>query len=129
MRVKIFLFPILLFMSYQVVHAQNTAINVMPYPQSLTLGNGKLRITPSFTIGIAAPAGDNTVESAANRLLRRLNARTLAYFNQERVALNEQPDTATLMIQVKEKSSFYIGTDESYQLSIGANKITLTANN
>src|SRR3954452_11981730 len=126
---KIHSFAMLLFISTQVVFAQNAAVNVMPYPQSLTLGNGKLRISSSFTIGIAAPAGDSIVESAANRLLRRLNTRTLAYFNQERAALNEQPENATLAIQVKEKSPFFIGTDESYQLYIGADKIVLAANN
>src|SRR4051794_36733587 len=126
---KIYICAMLLFVSTQVVFAQNAAVNVMPYPQSLTLGNAKLRISSSFTIGIAAPAGDSIVESAANRLLRKLNARTLAYFNQERAALKEQPDNATLTVRVKEKSPFSIGTDESYQLSIGADKIVLAANN
>src|SRR3954468_14409705 len=126
---KVHICAMLLFVSTQVVFAQNAAINVMPYPQSLTLGNGKLRISSSFTIGIAAPAGDSIVEFAANRLLRRLNARTLAYFDQERASLQEQPENATLTIQVKEKSPFFIGTDESYQLSIGADKIVLAANN
>lgn len=107
---------------------QNGTINVMPYPRTLQAENGKLRITSRFAVGLYGAAKDGKLEDASNRFLRRLNRKTLAYFQQERVALNEPPTQATLTIQVKENGALSIGTDESYQLSIDPTKVSLTAN-
>lgn len=93
-----------LFLILAALHAgAQTAINLMPYPQALQTGAGKLRVTSQFAISLSGVAEDATIEAASNRFLRKLNARTLAYFEQERVVLNKQATTSTLAIEVKKK--------------------------
>ena len=77
---------------------QNQTIDIMPYPQFLKAGSGKLKITSHFAASLSGVASDKikTIEAATNRLLRRLNGKTLAYFEQEEVVLNKQPANATL---------------------------------
>jgi hexosaminidase len=108
---------------------QNAEIDVMPYPQTLQTGSGKLRITSQFVISLSGAAKDGTLEAATNRLLKRLNKRTLVYFEPESVALNQLNGNATLTIQVKEKAAPSTGADESYKLSIDATKASLISNN
>ncbi|WP_423146230.1 family 20 glycosylhydrolase [Rubrolithibacter danxiaensis] len=105
-----------------------STINLMPYPQSLHAAGGKLRITSQFSINLSGAEKDERLEAATNRLLTRLNARTLAYFEQERVVLNEQKHNATLTLQVKTKGEPLPGTDEAYQLSVDSSKASLVAN-
>jgi len=121
---------LLLFLFVAMVHTgfgQSATIDVMPYPSGVTVGTGKLSIASSFTVGVTGAQGDKILETAVNRFFQRLNARTLAYFKQERVILNEASATATCVIQVGSKATPSIGIDESYQLTINAETITLKA--
>jgi hypothetical protein len=67
-----------------------SAQDVMPYPQSLQVGFGQLRITPNFSISLSGNPDDKTLENAANRFFKRLNAKSLSYFVQERIELNNK---------------------------------------
>lgn len=106
------------------------SLNVMPLPSKAEMGNQKLRITSKFTIQLTALSTDKVIEAASNRLLQRLNKRTLAYFEQEQVVLNESKTNPTLTIEVKNKvEPTQIGVDESYLLTIDDKTIQLKADN
>lgn len=106
---------------------QKEVINVMPYPQNVQLGNGRLEISTEFTIELSGALKDQTLETAANRFFRKLHARTLASFEQERILLNKERTHPTFSIKVNEKADPAIGTDEAYQLSIDSTRAILTA--
>lgn len=108
---------------------QPEIISLMPYPQSLQTGSGKLRITPDFTISLSGAVDDKTLEGATNRFLRRLNARTLVSVGQEDVILNQPQANAAFVIQVKQKAGSAMGVDETYQLTVDERRATLTAAN
>lgn len=131
-RTQFFIALLFLFLAVH-VHGQTdvnsgSTIHVMPFPQSLQAGNGKLRITSQFAISLAGAAKDETLEAAANRLLKNLNKKTLSYFEQEHVLINKQETNTVITIQVKTKAEASIGIDESYQLSVNSTTASLTAN-
>lgn len=107
---------------------QKEFINVMPYPQSVQMGSGRLYITTEFLIHLSGAPKDQTLEAASNRFIRKLKARTLTYFEQEKVILNSNNPTLSIFkIQVKEKTEPFIGVNETYQLVIDSSKAVLTA--
>ena len=106
------------------------SLNVMPLPSKTEMGNQKLRITSKFNIQLTALSTDKVIEAASNRLLQRLNKRTLAYFEEEQVVLNESKTNPTLTIEVKNKvEPTQIGVDESYLLTVDDKSIQLKADN
>lgn len=109
--------------------AQDNTINVMPLPKNIVMGNGKIRISNQLKINLLGDRNDTTLEDAANRMLRKINLITLAYFEQEYVKLNEEHNDAIINIKVEEKKDNSIEVDESYILSINEGKISLKAPN
>ncbi|GAB4018974.1 hypothetical protein GCM10028808_55090 [Spirosoma migulaei] len=107
--------------------ASEQTFNLMPYPRSLQGGSGKLRLTAAFSIQLSGAATDQTLDAATNRFLRKLNARTLVYVEQQRVVLNNQSGEPLLAIEVNRQASPSIGGDESYQLTIDGTKASLSA--
>lgn len=105
-------------------------INVMPYPSKVNLGTKKLRITKEFSINLIAQPNDIVLENATNRLLRSLNKKTLAYFEQEYVTNNNIQEKSVLTIKVSNKiNNFSIGEDESYSITNNGVEIELSATN
>lgn len=108
--------------------AQNKTLDVMPYPQSVTMEEGMIRIDPEFAISLATASYDKLAENAANRFLIRLRQKTLVYFNQERVELDNKFDNAKLSIQIDKVDVPSVGVDEAYTLSVTKEHILLKSN-
>lgn len=123
------LFVILLFGVSFYSTAQRNAINVMPLPKTIGTGNGKLKISHQLKIELLGISDDSVLENAANRVFKKLNLATLAYFEQEKIKLNERLSDAIITIKVEEKKPNSIGVDESYKLSINSEKGVLLAKN
>lgn len=123
------LFVILLFGVSYYSTAQRNAINVMPLPKTIGTGNGKLKISHQLKIELLGASNDSILENAANRVFKMLNLATLAYFEQEKIKINEKLSDAIITIKVDEKKSNSIGVDESYKLSINSGKGVLQAKN
>ncbi|WP_346857923.1 beta-N-acetylhexosaminidase [uncultured Draconibacterium sp.] len=107
--------------------AQNRVLNVMPYPLEVTWEEGNFRIDQEFSIAIDGTFDDKLVENAANRFLSKLRSKTLIYFNQERIEVNQRLDKAKFSIQIEESSVPAIGVDESYELLVTSDRIQLKA--
>jgi hexosaminidase len=120
---------LILVLLVQVVAGQNQPISVMPYPKSVEMNDGRLKITRAFRIHVFADSSDKVIEKAANKLLLRLSKRTLGFFRQKQVDLQQHYDHYTLTIKVKEKAEVQINIDESYELDITSDSMTLIANN
>ena len=121
-------YVILFFFASFIASAQITKeqLNVMPWPQNITLGEGTFALAKNFKVNITGAPNARLFVGATN-FLRRLDGRTGIFFNQGFVTgLNEVPD-AQLQINCLRSAKIELYEDESYSLDITADKITLNA--
>ncbi|HKO77296.1 MAG TPA: family 20 glycosylhydrolase, partial [Flavobacterium sp.] len=101
-------------------------LNIMPWPQNISLSEGAFPLTKNFKVNITG-APNSRIFIGATNFLRRLDGRTGLFFNQGFVkGLNEVPD-AELQINCVRAGKIELYEDESYLLDIAANKITINA--
>ena len=125
--------PILIYSMICLAAAANAQVpetlNLMPYPKSITIQEGRFKMTSGFTVSISADTKDTVCLLAANRMFQTLNRRTGLFFAQENISLNDRNDSAGLMIRVQQRASMEIGIDESYRIQIKGNQVVLDALN
>ncbi|MCX6137982.1 MAG: family 20 glycosylhydrolase [Ignavibacteriales bacterium] len=92
-------------------------MSLLPVPRSVTMKEGRFRLTPSFTIAIKRDAGPR-LYNAASRVLRRLSGRTGLFFPQDYVTGEIFPDTASCVVTAGRKGDVVLGEDESYTLLV-----------
>jgi hexosaminidase len=99
--------------------------DLMPAPASLRFNQGRLAITPSFTIG-AAGHSDAQLLAAMDRMARRLEARTGLTFDRGPV---DNAAAATLLVQAHSagKAVPAVDEDESYTLEVANSQAVLNA--
>lgn len=104
--------------------APNTDLNLMPYPQSVELGQGSVTLDKDFSIYIKGFNSDR-VEYTAKRFVERLERQTgLPTLNWR--ADSEDEATFIIDIQSPAKSEVQdIDADESYKLTSNDGKIVL----
>ncbi|HTG65298.1 MAG TPA: family 20 glycosylhydrolase [Flavobacterium sp.] len=111
-----------------VSHAQvkNEQLNLMPWPQKLTVSPAVFLLNKDFKINCTGNP-DLRILKGASRFLRRLDERTGLFFNQGFASkLNEFPE-AQLQINCQRKGRVGLQEDESYQLSVLSNSISINA--
>ncbi|MDZ7363525.1 MAG: family 20 glycosylhydrolase [candidate division KSB1 bacterium] len=101
-------------------------LNLMPVPAQIELQNGEFRLDSTFTIAVTGQP-DQRLYHGATRMLRRLSGRTGLFFSQDYIAASSTAATAKLAIDCKRAGKVKLGENESYQLRIAAEKITLEA--
>jgi len=101
-------------------------LNLMPRPQSVKIAGGNFLFTNQFAIGINGPGSEKLV-SAVNRFYLQLGKRTAIIFPQEFITATDNKTDAPCLVKYNQTVSAQIGVDESYELNITGNKITLTA--
>ncbi|QKJ63605.1 beta-N-acetylhexosaminidase [Flavobacterium sp. M31R6] len=101
-------------------------LNIMPWPQNISLSEGAFPLTKKFKVNITG-APNSRIFIGATNFLRRLDGRTGLFFNQGFVTgLNEVPD-AELQINCVRAGKIELYEDESYLLDITPSKITINA--
>ncbi|MGL5111032.1 MAG: beta-N-acetylhexosaminidase, partial [Flavobacterium sp.] len=101
-------------------------LNLMPWPQKITRNEGSFAVTSAFKVNVTGQPNPRIFVAASN-FLRRLDGRTGVFFKQGFVtATHEYPD-AQLQINCTRAGNIGLYEDESYQLDIQSNKITITA--
>lgn len=100
---------------------------LMPYPANVEMKEGKFRLNKDFTIAHEGKAHERLF-AQATRMLRRLDGKTGFFFTQEFVTPDPKSG-ADLMIKTRHPGEVKFGEDESYELSVGENQITLSATN
>ena len=124
MKFSIILLTIVIFVS--AVLAENKTLNLMPVPQEYSLQNGKYRLTDKFTISVSGDP-DNRIYGGASRVLHRLAGRTGMFFIQVYISAEQNPDSGHLNINVNRPGKLVLHEDESYELIITREKISLQA--
>ena len=101
-------------------------INLMPWPQSISITNGSFTLNKNFKVNITGYPNPRIFERAT-QFLRRLDGRTGLFFDQGFVTkINELP-YAQLQINCTSSGKIGVYEDESYSLEINSNKIAINA--
>ncbi|MDR6844417.1 family 20 glycosylhydrolase [Flavobacterium granuli] len=101
-------------------------LNLMPWPQNISLNDGSFVLTKNFKLNITG-APNARIFTGATNFLRRLDGRTGLFFNQGFITgLNEVPG-AELQINCVRSGKIELYEDESYLLDVTPNKITINA--
>jgi hexosaminidase len=119
----------LLFGSF-VSNAQITTeqLNLMPWPQNIKLSEGTFALSKNFKVNITGNPNPRIFLGATN-FVRRLDGRTGLFLEQSFLTkVNESPE-AELQINCVRNGKIEINEDESYQLIITSNKISINAAN
>ncbi|RED23367.1 hexosaminidase [Flavobacterium cutihirudinis] len=101
-------------------------LNLMPWPQNVVINDGNFTLTKNFKVNVSGNPNPR-IFGGVTRFLRRLDGRTGIFFEQGFVTkLNEVP-TAELQINCNKAGKIGLYEDESYNLDIKSNKITINA--
>ncbi len=111
-------------------YAQNRTepeLKLLPWPEKIVKKEGVYKIDKAFNLGISGKFNDRLYKGA-NRFLRRLDQRTGMFFEQGLIQ-RETPfkDNASLTIIIERPGSTSIDEDESYNLNVYKDSITLQA--
>ncbi|WP_226912999.1 beta-N-acetylhexosaminidase [Flavicella marina] len=109
--------------------AQNVGdeLNLMPWPQKVALGEGRLLLTKDFSLSITGEF-DTRIYEYSNRFLRRLDGRTGLFFNQGMISKNTNfSKNAILKINIERPGKIQLHEDESYELKVSESEIILKA--
>jgi hexosaminidase len=101
-------------------------LNIMPWPQNITLAEGTFTLTKNFKVNITG-APNSRIFIGATNFLRRLDGRIGLFFDQGFVTGLNQVPNAELQINCVKDGKIELYEDESYLLNITNNKITLNA--
>lgn len=101
--------------------------DLMPLPADYTLVDERFEINTSFNIEVIGEA-DASIYKEATRFFQRLSERTGIFFKSWIVTPNNKITSKGLLIKVKSKGTIALGMDESYQLSVNKQQITIDAN-
>jgi len=104
--------------------AQETALNLMPVPEQIEMGEGHFVITKRFSISLTGTYHERLAHEAT-RFLRRLDQKTALFFDQHKVS--GERTNASLTITVERPGEVRLHEDESYQLRVGTESIELNA--
>ena len=103
-------------------------LDLMPWPKSINLTDGTFALSKKFKVNITGNPNQRIFIGATN-FIRRLDNRTGLFLEQNFIAkANEIPD-AELQINCNSSGKIEINQDESYELTITSNKITINAAN
>ena len=124
---KIFASLLFIFCLSLNIYSQNIhELNLMPYPEEVSLKPGIFRIDRDFAIKVKGNPGIR-VYHAATRFLRRLDEKTGTFFKQGFVTPDSSPVICNVEINVDRPAKVSLGEDESYKLDITGYNISIQA--
>jgi hexosaminidase len=101
-------------------------LDIMPWPQNLTLTEGTFALTKGFKVNVTG-APSSRIFIGATNFLRRLDGRTGLFFDQGFITKTNEVPTAQLQINCIRSGKVELYEDESYLLVITSNKIIISA--
>ncbi len=107
--------------------SQSKNLNLMPWPKEITMQPGNFLINPEFTIGVNKKPSKR-IEIATTKFLRRLSGRTGIFIENGFLSKSYNATNNSLNISFENIGKLEINEDESYELNIANNNITIKAN-
>lgn len=107
--------------------SQTESLNLMPWPQHVSVGNEHLVINSNFTIAVTKNSSKR-VKVATTKFLRRLSGRTGIFMKNGFAFNSSEIKNPSLTITFNRIGKLEIYEDESYELKVSATKIYINAN-
>ena len=101
--------------------------DLMPWPQEVVAGNQDFVIDEGFTIKVNKAQVNSRITNATTKFLRRLTGRTSIFIDRNFALGASDTTTASLIINYTREGKLQLHEDESYQLTVASNQITLNA--
>ncbi len=118
---------VLLFVLFSTLSANDKKeINVMPIPAKYELLDSKFKLDNNFGFTVKGNV-DERLYQYATRVLRRLSGRTGLFFKQDVITKQSANQNNLFVIDCKKSGKVVLGENESYELKINYNIITLNA--
>ncbi len=124
-KVSLIIFMFCIFISNTRGGTMENTFNLMPVPASVKWTQAEFELDSTFSVKLDGTYHPR-LESAANRMLRRLCGRT-GIFLTNPYARDARVEDAKMVINVKKAGEVKLFEDESYRLQVSADKITLDA--
>lgn len=114
--------------AFNIVVAQNnnSELNLMPYPQKLEMNHGRFLLGGNFSIGVKGEYTERVKKYAFNAM-KRLAARTGIFFINNEIVDSADPRNVKLVIDAGRKGKLVENEDESYELVVNENGISITS--
>ena len=120
-------YPLLLLSLFiSLLHANGQKVNIMPMPSSIQLTKEQFRLNQQFSISIHGET-DPRLYKEASRFTQRLAERTGLFFKTWIINSENNSPTASLMIHSDKKGVVQIEMEESYEVQVNVNGITINA--
>ena len=101
-------------------------LKLLPIPERVAVRDGRFRIDDGLVIGGPGPASSRAFMAAA-RFMSRLAGRTGLFLKQDFLAAQSPPGEGGIRYAYERAGKLQPNEDESYALSVGMAKVTLTA--
>lgn len=128
---KIFLIALLIISSVAIKAQENEipALNLMPWPQEIQFGSGYFDIDEGFNVYINGDVKESSrIYKASTRFLRYLTDKTGVFINEGFPSVaSDHSKIASVEISFDKAATVQMGIDESYELNIGPDHITIQA--
>lgn len=108
------------------IYGQQQELNLMPWPQEISIGNSKFIVEPNFKIAIPENSSER-VQIATTKFLRRLSGRTGVFINEGFAFSTTEVTNPSLEIFYERTGKLEINEDESYKLEVSPSKIIINA--
>ena len=126
MKIKILTLSVLLWVWGSLRSQTTEALTLMPWPQEISTGEGHLAIGPDFAVSIEGAEEESRLAKASIRFLRYLTDKTGTFVKNGYPMFNAEGATLTIEIE-EETTALGLDTDESYELEILTDRISLKA--
>ena len=120
-------YPLLyLFLFIVSFHSYAQDVNLMPMPSSIQMTKEQFRLNQQFSISIDGVT-DPRLYKEASRFTQRLAERTGLFFKTWIINPENNLPTASLMIHSDKKGVVQLEMEESYEVQVNKNGITINA--
>lgn len=101
-------------------------LNLMPYPKSINLLDGKFRLDENFDLRITK--NSERLKKYSNKFLMRLANRTGLFLNNPFVNEIDPTSEPNAIIEIQRIGTVKLNEDESYEILINHDKVKITSN-
>ncbi len=125
--VMLFIFLITLQIKVEAQLKLQERYDLMPWPQDVVAVNQKFVIDEGFAIKVNKAEVNSRITNATTKFIRRLTGRTSIFITNSFALSANHIGPTSLLINYEREGKLQLHEDESYELNVASNQITLNA--
>ncbi|MFZ1292245.1 MAG: family 20 glycosylhydrolase [Melioribacteraceae bacterium] len=127
MKIYSKIFVIIFFVSNALCAVNLEELNLMPYPKSVNLLDGKFRVDENINLQVSKVS--ERLKKYSDKFLMRLANRTGIFLKNPFAAQANQSHNPNVIFEIDRIGSVKLNEDESYEILISTEKVKIYANN